>query len=172
MKKIKVMAVFGTRPEAIKMAPLVLELKKRPEIETTVCVTAQHRQMLDQVLDLFGIVPDYDLDIMKERQTLVGITTRALEGLDRVMAEAKPDIVLVHGDTTTSFVGSLAAFYNHAEIGHVEAGLRTYDKWSPFPEEMNRRLTGVMADMHFSPTRKNRENLLREGVKSEDIFIT
>lgn len=172
MKKIKVMAVFGTRPEAIKMAPLVLELKKRPEIETTVCVTAQHRQMLDQVLELFGITPDYDLDIMKERQTLVGITTRALEGLDRVMAEAKPDIVLVHGDTTTSFVGSLAAFYNHAEIGHVEAGLRTYDKWSPFPEEMNRRLTGVMADMHFSPTRKNRENLLREGVKSEDIFIT
>ena len=172
MKKIKVMTVFGTRPEAIKMAPLVKELESREEINSIVCVTAQHRQMLDQVLELFGITPDYDLDIMKERQTLVGITTRALEGLDRVMAKEKPDIVLVHGDTTTTFVGGLAAFYNGAKVGHVEAGLRTFDKWSPYPEEMNRRLTGRLADMHFSPTPKNRQNLLNEGVSDDDIFIT
>ena len=172
MKKVKVMTVFGTRPEAIKMAPLVDALEKTDEIESVVCVTAQHRQMLDQVLNMFNIKPDYDLDIMKERQTLVGITTRAIEGLDGVMSKVKPDIVLVHGDTSTTFAGSLAAFYNHSMIGHVEAGLRTFDKWSPYPEEMNRRLTGVLADMHFSPTVKNRRNLIAEGVSEENIFIT
>lgn len=172
MNKIKVMTIFGTRPEAIKMAPLVKELEKRSEIESIVCVTAQHRQMLDQVLEIFDIKPDYDLDIMKERQTLIGITTRVLEGLDKVIKEATPDIVLVHGDTTTSFVGSLAGFYNQVSIGHVEAGLRTYDKYSPYPEEMNRRLTGAMADMHFSPTVKNKNNLLRENVPEENIYIT
>ena len=172
MKKIKVMTVFGTRPEAIKMAPLVLELQKREEIESIVCVTAQHREMLDQVLTLFKIKPDYDLDIMKERQTLTGITSRVIEGLEEVLKEAKPDIVLVHGDTTTTFAGALAAFYSGAKVGHVEAGLRTFDKWSPFPEEMNRRLTGAMTDIHFSPTIRNRENLLREGVNPDTIFIT
>ena len=172
MEKIKVMTVFGTRPEAIKMAPLAIELKKNPLIESIVCVTAQHREMLDQVLDLFNITPDYDLDIMKERQSLLGITTRVLEGLDKVIKEAKPDIVLVHGDTTTSFVGALAAFYNQVAVGHVEAGLRTYDKYSPFPEEMNRNLTGRIADMHFSPTVQNRENLLKENINPENIYIT
>jgi len=172
MEKIKVMTVFGTRPEAIKMAPLALELKKYPQIESTVCVTAQHREMLDQVLDIFKLKPDYDLDIMKERQTLIGITTRVLEGLDKVMKEAKPDIVLVHGDTSTTFVGALAAFYNQIKVGHVEAGLRTYDKYSPFPEEMNRCLTGRIADLHFSPTVKNRENLLKEAIPAENIYIT
>ena len=172
MSKIKVMTVFGTRPEAIKMAPLAIELEKNPEIESIVCVTAQHREMLDQVLDLFEIKPDYDLDIMKERQSLLGITTRVLEGLDEVIKEAKPDIVLVHGDTTTSFVGALAAFYNQVTVGHVEAGLRTYDKYSPFPEEMNRNLTGRIADMHFSPTVQNRENLLKENISADDIYIT
>jgi len=172
MKKIKVMTVFGTRPEAIKMAPLVLELQKREEIESIVCVTAQHREMLDQVLTLFKIKPDYDLDIMKERQTLTGITSRVIEGLEEVLKEAKPDIVLVHGDTTTTFAGALAAFYSGAKVGHVEAGLRTFDKWSPFPEEMNRRLTGTMTDIHFSPTIRNRENLLREGINPDTIFIT
>ena len=172
MSKIKVMTVFGTRPEAIKMAPLAIELGKNPEIESIVCVTAQHREMLDQVLDLFEIKPDYDLDIMKERQSLLGITTRVLEGLDEVIKEAKPDIVLVHGDTTTSFVGALAAFYNQVTVGHVEAGLRTYDKYSPFPEEMNRNLTGRIADMHFSPTVQNRENLLKENISEDDIYIT
>ena len=172
MSKIKVMTVFGTRPEAIKMAPLAIELEKNPEMESIVCVTAQHREMLDQVLDLFEIKPDYDLDIMKERQSLLGITTRVLEGLDEVIKEAKPDIVLVHGDTTTSFVGALAAFYNQVTVGHVEAGLRTYDKYSPFPEEMNRNLTGRIADMHFSPTVQNRENLLKENISADDIYIT
>ena len=173
MKKIKVMTVFGTRPEAIKMAPLVLELEKNSDtIESIVCVTAQHRQMLDQVLDIFGITPDYDLDIMKSRQTLVGITTRVLEGLDEVIKEAKPDIILVHGDTTTSFVGALAGFYNQVPVGHVEAGLRTYDKYSPFPEEMNRQLTGRIAELHFSPTVANRSNLLKENVSHDNIFIT
>lgn len=171
-RKIKVMTVFGTRPEAIKMAPLALELKKYPQIESSVCVTAQHREMLDQVLDIFKIKPDYDLDIMKDRQTLIGITTRVLEGLDKVMKEAKPDIVLVHGDTSTTFVGALAAFYNQIKVGHVEAGLRTYDKYSPFPEEMNRCLTGRIADLHFSPTVQNKKNLLREAIPEEDIFIT
>ncbi len=155
------------------MAPLVLELQKQEErFESIVTVTAQHRQMLDQVLDIFGIVPDYDLNIMKERQTLVGVTTRALEGLDGVMKEVKPDIVLVHGDTTTTFVAGLAAFYNQIPVGHVEAGLRTWDKYSPFPEEMNRQLTGVMADLHFSPTSKSADNLLRENKSEETIFIT
>ena len=172
MKKIKVMLVFGTRPEAIKMCPLALELKKYDEIEPIVCVTAQHREMLDQVLEIFNITPDYDLDIMKTRQTLVGITTRVLEGLDEVIKKEQPDIVLVHGDTSTSFVAGLAAFYNQVRVGHVEAGLRTYDKYSPFPEEMNRQLTGRIADLNFSPTTQNRENLLKENVADESIFIT
>ena len=172
MKKIKVMTVFGTRPEAIKMAPLALELKKYDNIESKVCVTAQHRQMLDQVLEIFNITPDYDLDIMKTRQTLVGITTRVLEGLDEVIKTEKPDIVLVHGDTSTSFVAGLAAFYNQVKVGHVEAGLRTYDKYSPFPEEMNRQLTGRIADLHFSPTEQNRQNLIKENISDENIFIT
>lgn len=173
MNKIKVMTVFGTRPEAIKMAPLVKELEKHSDIiDSIVCVTAQHRQMLDQVLEIFHITPDFDLNIMKQRQTLVEIVGYSLEGLDRVMKEAKPDIVLVHGDTSTTFVGSLAAFYNQIAVGHVEAGLRTYDKYAPFPEEINRRLTGVIADMHFAPTERNRQNLLREGVSDADIFVT
>ena len=168
LKKIKVMSIFGTRPEAIKMAPLVKEFEKYAEdFKTIVCVTGQHRQMLDQVLDIFEIKPDYDLNIMKDRQTLLSITTRGLEGLDAVMKEAKPNIVLVHGDTSTTFVGSLAAFYNQIPVGHVEAGLRTYDKYSPFPEEVNRRLTGVIADMHFSPTINNKNN--RENLNT--IFI-
>lgn len=172
MDKIKVMTVFGTRPEAIKMAPLALELKKYPEIESKVCVTAQHRQMLDQVLDIFKITPDYDLDIMKTRQSLVGITTRVLEGLDEVIQKEQPDIVLVHGDTSTSFVAGLAAFYHQVKVGHVEAGLRTYDKYSPFPEEMNRQLTGRIADLHFSPTLQNKQNLLRENISEDAIYIT
>ncbi|MDQ0177555.1 non-hydrolyzing UDP-N-acetylglucosamine 2-epimerase [Bacillus chungangensis] len=172
-KPIKVMTIFGTRPEAIKMAPLVLEMKKQPaHFESIVTVTAQHREMLDQVLNIFQIQPDYDLDIMQERQTLIDVTTRGLEGLDRVMKETKPDIVLVHGDTTTTFVASLAAFYNQIFVGHVEAGLRTWNKYSPFPEEMNRQLTGVIADLHFSPTEKSAQNLLAENKKSETIFIT
>ena len=172
MKKIKVMTVFGTRPEAIKMAPLALELKKHGEIDSIICVTAQHRQMLDQVLEIFGITPDYDLDIMKTRQTLVGITTRVLEGLDEVIQKEKPDLVLVHGDTSTSFVAALAAFYNQVKVGHVEAGLRTYDKYSPFPEEMNRQLTGRISDLNFSPTEQNRQNLLKENVPDDTIYIT
>ncbi|GAA1381579.1 non-hydrolyzing UDP-N-acetylglucosamine 2-epimerase [Peribacillus frigoritolerans] len=171
-KPIKVMTIFGTRPEAVKMAPLVLEFQKHPEyFKPIVAVTAQHRQMLDQVLELFSIQPDYDLDIMKERQTLADITTRALNGLDSVMKEAKPDIVLVHGDTTTTFVASLAAFYNQIVIGHVEAGLRTWNKYSPYPEEMNRQLTGTMADLHFAPTSKAEENLVNEN-KKDNIFVT
>ncbi|OXS55448.1 UDP-N-acetylglucosamine 2-epimerase (non-hydrolysing) [Bacillus sp. V-88] len=170
---IKVMTIFGTRPEAIKMAPLVLELEKHPDkFESIVTVTAQHRQMLDQVLEIFDVTPDHDLNIMKDRQTLTGVTTRALEGLDKVMKEVKPDVVLVHGDTTTTFVASMAAFYNQIAVGHVEAGLRTWDKYSPFPEEMNRQLTGVIADLHFSPTDKSAQNLLNEGKKEEAIFIT
>ncbi len=169
---IKVFTVFGTRPEAIKMAPLVLELERTEGIESIVCVTAQHRQMLDQVLEIFGIKPDYDLDIMRERQTLAGITKRALEGICEILEKEKPDIVLVHGDTTTTFAGALAAFYSGVAVGHVEAGLRTFDKWSPFPEEMNRRMTGVLSDLHFSPTTANRENLLREGVPEDRIYIT
>ena len=172
-KKMKVMTIFGTRPEAIKMAPLVLELKKHPEtIEPLVTVTAQHREMLDQVLETFKISPDFDLNIMKDRQTLSDVTTRALQGLDEVMKEAKPDIVLVHGDTSTTFAASLAAFYNQIAIGHVEAGLRTFNKYSPYPEEMNRQLTGVMADLHFSPTEKSAQNLLDENKDESTIYIT
>lgn len=172
MKKIKVMSVFGTRPEAIKMCPLVLELQKYDEIESIVCVTAQHREMLDQVLELFNITPDYDLDIMKTRQSLAGITTRVLEGMEDVLKKEHPDIVLVHGDTSTSFVAALAAFYEQIPVGHVEAGLRTYDIYSPFPEEMNRQLTGRIAKMHFSPTVRNYENLIKENINSDDIYIT
>lgn len=172
-KRIKVMTIFGTRPEAIKMAPLVLELKKQDQyFEPIVTVTAQHRQMLDQVMDIFGITPDHDLNIMKDRQTLTGITTRALEGLDRIMKETKPDIVLVHGDTTTTFVAGLAAFYNQIAVGHVEAGLRTWNKYSPYPEEMNRQLTGVMADLHFAPTDQSANNLIQENKPEENIFVT
>ena len=172
MKKIKVMTIFGTRPEAIKMAPLVKELEKNSDrIESIVCVTAQHREMLDQVLKIFDIKPDYDLDIMHERQTLVNIATRALEGLDEIMKEVKPDVVLVHGDTSTTFAGSLAAYYNQILLGHVEAGLRTYDKYFPFPEEINRRITGVIADMHFAPTKRNENNLLSENTPKENIYV-
>ncbi|MEC1714325.1 UDP-N-acetylglucosamine 2-epimerase (non-hydrolyzing) [Schinkia azotoformans] len=172
-KRIKVLTTFGTRPEAIKMCPLVLELEKRPEqFESIVAVTAQHRQMLDQVLEIFNVKPDYDLNIMKDRQTLIDVTTRGLEGLDAVIKEVKPDIVLVHGDTTTTFIASLAAYYNQVAVGHVEAGLRTWNKYSPFPEEMNRQLTGVIADLHFSPTEKAFENLTNENKKQEAIFIT
>lgn len=167
------MTIFGTRPEAIKMAPLVLELQKRPEqFQSIVTVTAQHRQMLDQVLNIFQIKPDYDLNIMKDRQTLVDITTRVLEGLDVIMKEVKPQIVLVHGDTTTTFVASLAAFYNQIPVGHVEAGLRTWNKFSPYPEEMNRQLTGIIADIHFAPTNQAAENLLEENKKEETIYVT
>ena len=172
MEKIKVMTIFGTRPEAIKMAPLVKELKLREEIECIVCVTAQHRQMLDQVLDTFKIVPDYDLDIMKQGQTLSDITGRALKGLEKVIQDVKPDIVLVHGDTTTTFAGALAAYYSQVDVGHVEAGLRTWNKYSPFPEEMNRQMVGVIADMHFAPTENSKNSLLNEGKKEENIFVT
>ncbi|MCH5212291.1 MAG: UDP-N-acetylglucosamine 2-epimerase (non-hydrolyzing) [Oscillospiraceae bacterium] len=172
MKKIKVMTVFGTRPEAIKMCPLVLELKKHEEITPIVCVTAQHRQMLDQVLEIFGVEPDYDLDIMKDRQTLAGITTRVLTGMEEVLKKEQPDIVLVHGDTSTSFVAALAAFYQQIKVGHVEAGLRTYDIYSPFPEEMNRQLTGRIANLNFSPTQRNYDNLIKENVNPESIYIT
>lgn len=172
-KPIRVMTIFGTRPEAIKMAPLVLELKKRPEeFEAIVTVTAQHREMLDQVLEIFGITPDFDLNIMKKQQSLAQITTRALEGLDEVMKKTQPDIVLVHGDTSTTFVAGLAAFYNQIAVGHVEAGLRTWDKYSPYPEEMNRQLTGVMADLHFSPTEKSKQNLLNENKPEDAISVT
>ena len=172
-KKWKVMTIFGTRPEAIKMAPLVLELEKHPdEIESIVTVTAQHREMLDQVLETFNITPDYDLNIMKDRQTLVDVATRGLEGLDAIMKEAAPDIVLVHGDTSTTFFGSLAAFYNKIAVGHVEAGLRTWDKYSPYPEEVNRQLTGIIADLHFSPTEASAQNLLDEGKQQNRIYIT
>ena len=173
MKKLKVMTVFGTRPEAIKMCPLVLELRKHPDtIEPIVAVTAQHREMLDQVLELFGIVPDYDLNIMKGGQALYDVTTRALQGLKEVMEEARPDLVLVHGDTTTTFAGALAAYYMQIPVGHVEAGLRTGNKYSPFPEEMNRKLTGAIADLHFAPTATSRDNLLRENVSPDNIFVT
>ena len=172
MEKIKVMTIFGTRPEAIKMAPLVKELKSREKIECIVCVTAQHRQMLDQVLNTFEIVPDYDLDIMKQGQTLSDITSRALKGLEQVINEVKPNIVLVHGDTTTTFAGALAAYYCQTDVGHVEAGLRTWNKYSPYPEEMNRQMVGVIADMHFAPTENSKNSLLNEGKKEENIFVT
>ena len=172
-KKIKVMTVFGTRPEAIKMAPIVLELQKHPDtIVPVVAVTAQHREMLDQVLNLFQIKPDHDLNIMAAGQTLFDITTRAMMGLDKVLTEEKPDIVLVHGDTTTTFAGALAAYYHQTAVGHVEAGLRTHNKYSPFPEEMNRRLTGCIADLNFAPTSTSEANLLAENVPPESIFVT
>ncbi|SIS82034.1 non-hydrolyzing UDP-N-acetylglucosamine 2-epimerase [Salimicrobium salexigens] len=172
-RPIKVLTVFGTRPEAIKMAPLVLELKKRSnDFETSVAVTAQHREMLDQVLSIFDIRPDYDLNVMKKKQTLAHVTTGAMEGLDEVMKEAAPDIILVHGDTTTTFVASLTGFYNQIPVAHVEAGLRTWDKKTPFPEEMNRQLTGVLADLHFAPTNQARDNLLLENKREDQIFVT
>jgi len=172
LNKKKIITIFGTRPEAIKMAPLIKELEKREEIESKVCVTAQHREMLDQVLGLFDIKPDFDLNIMQTKQTLTGITNRVLEGLEEVFKEEKPDMILVHGDTTTTFAGSLAAFYQQIKVGHVEAGLRTFNKYFPFPEEMNRKLTGSLADLHFAPTKGSKENLLREGIKENDIYIT
>ncbi|MCY6958778.1 non-hydrolyzing UDP-N-acetylglucosamine 2-epimerase [Clostridium brassicae] len=172
MSKIKVMSIFGTRPEAIKMAPLIKELENQKNIESKVCVTAQHRQMLDQVLELFHIRPDYDLDIMKENQSLNGITTRVLVNLEAVFEKENPHIVLVHGDTTTTFAASLAAFYKKIKIGHVEAGLRTNNKYFPFPEEMNRKLTGALADFHFAPTQRAKANLLKEGIDEKNIFVT
>ena len=170
MNKIKVMTVFGTRPEAIKMAPLVHALEQNENTESIVCVTAQHREMLDQVLDIFDIKPDYDLNIMQPRQTLATITEKSLHGLDEVLEKAQPDIVLVHGDTSTTFAGALAAFYHKVPVGHVEAGLRTYDKYSPFPEEMNRKLTGQIATLHFAPTPRNRDNLAKEGI-TDGVFV-
>ena len=171
MKPIRVMTIFGTRPEAIKMAPLVLELQKRADIQSICCVTAQHREMLDAVLEIFRLTPDYDLNIMEPRQTLSTITTKCLLGMEGVLEEAKPDLVLVHGDTSTTFAGALAAFYHQIPVGHVEAGLRTWDKYSPFPEEMNRKLVGDIADLHFCPTPANRENLAREGI-TDGVFVT
>lgn len=170
--KIKIMTVFGTRPEAIKMCPLVLKLKQNADIDTIVCVTAQHRQMLDQVLEAFDVIPDYDLDIMRNRQTLTHISSSVLEGLYGVIEYEKPDMILVHGDTTTTFVASLAAFYCKVKVGHVEAGLRTYDKYSPYPEEMNRKLVTQIADLYFAPTQNNKDNLLKELVPEDVIYIT
>ena len=171
MKKLRVLSVFGTRPEAIKMCPLVLELAARPEFESLVCVTAQHREMLDSVLDTFGVKPDYDLNIMEPNQTLAGITGKILNLLGEVLRTARPDVVLVHGDTTTTFASALAAFYEKIPVGHVEAGLRTYDRYSPYPEEMNRCLVGRLAEYHFAPTAANRANLEREAVTGK-IFVT
>lgn len=169
---IKVLSIFGTRPEAIKMAPLIKELESRKEIKSIVCVTAQHREMLNQVLDTFKIKPDYDLNIMQQGQTLGDITTRALNGLEKVVKNVKPDIVLVHGDTTTTFAGALAAFYNGVSIGHVEAGLRTNDKYAPFPEEMNRQMVDCLSDLYFAPTKLSKENLLKENKDEKKIFVT
>ena len=169
---IKVMSVFGTRPEAIKMAPLVKELEKREEIESIVVVTAQHREMLDQVLETFNIKPNYDLNIMKQGQTLADVTTRVLQGLEGIIKECKPNIVLVHGDTTTTFAGALAAFYNQVAIGHVEAGLRTYDKYSPWPEEMNRQMVDCITDLYFAPTNLSKKNLLKQNINENKIYVT
>lgn len=171
MKTVKVMTIFGTRPEAIKMAPLALELAKRPEFQALCCVTAQHREMLDSVLDIFRLKPDFDLNIMEPRQTLSTITSKCLLGVEEVLSQAKPDLVLVHGDTSTTFAGALAAFYQKIPVGHVEAGLRTYDKWSPYPEEMNRKMVGAIADLHFCPTVANRDNLARENIR-QGVFLT
>ena len=168
----KIMTVFGTRPEAIKMCPLILEMKKRASLEVVVCVTAQHRQMLDQVLSTFNVVPDYDLNIMKDRQTLFDITTSVLDGMKHVLEEVKPDIVLVHGDTSTTFVTALACFYLQIPVGHVEAGLRTYNIYSPYPEEFNREAVGIISQYNFAPTPLARENLLREGKREETIYVT
>lgn len=171
MEKLRIMSVFGTRPEAIKMAPLVKELATRPEIESLCCVTAQHRQMLDSVLEVFDVKPDWDLDIMTPRQTLSTITSKCLTGMDEAIETLKPHMILVHGDTSTTFAGALAAFYHQVPVGHVEAGLRTYDKYSPFPEEMNRKLVTSIADLYFCPTVNNKNNLLKEGIAS-GLFIT
>ena len=172
MENIKVIVIFGTRPEAIKMAPLIKELEKNPQIQCTVCVTAQHREILDQVLDIFKIKPQYDLNIMKAKQSLTGITCSVLAGLEEVFEKEQPDIVLVHGDTTTTFAASLAAFYRKIPVGHVEAGLRSHNKFFPYPEEINRKLTGAIADLHFAPTTTSKENLLREGIDEGAIVVT
>ncbi|MCD5413509.1 MAG: UDP-N-acetylglucosamine 2-epimerase (non-hydrolyzing) [Clostridiales bacterium] len=172
MKRLKMMTIFGTRPEAIKMAPLINKMQERDEIESIVCITAQHREMLDSVLKQFKIEPDYDLDIMKHGQTITDITTRVLQGIESVLKESKPDMVLVHGDTTTTFVAALAGFYQKIPIGHVEAGLRSGNMSSPYPEEMNRKLTSSLANMHFAPTVENFNNLVKEGISKEKIFIT
>ncbi|WP_324825506.1 non-hydrolyzing UDP-N-acetylglucosamine 2-epimerase [Sinanaerobacter sp. ZZT-01] len=169
---MKIMTVFGTRPEAIKMAPLVKKLQEEPTIDSILCVTAQHREMLDQVLSLFELVPDYDLNIMKPNQTISMITANVLKGMEPVLQKEQPDMILVHGDTSTTFVAALAAFYHQIKVGHVEAGLRTYDKYSPYPEEMNRVLTGHLADLHFAPTQRNVDNLLRENIEKEKIIVT
>ena len=171
MSKIRVLSVFGTRPEAIKMAPLVHAMAQNDELESLVCVTAQHREMLDQVLTAFSVEPQYDLNIMQPSQTLSTITVKALSGLESVLEQSRPDLVLVHGDTSTTFVAALAAFYHRIPVGHVEAGLRSFDKYSPYPEEANRRLTGVLADLHFAPTKQNALNLQREGTV-KNVFIT
>lgn len=171
MDKLRIMSVFGTRPEAIKMAPLVRELQARDGMESLCCVTAQHREMLDSVMNVFGLHADADLNIMTPRQTLSGITSRCLTGMDEVIEHFQPNMILVHGDTSTTFAGALSAFYHQVPVGHVEAGLRTYDKYSPFPEEMNRKLVTQIADLYFCPTKNNRDNLLREGVK-DGIFVT
>ncbi len=171
MEKLRVMSVFGTRPEAIKMAPLVKELASREDIQSICCVTAQHREMLDSVLEVFALKPDWDLDIMTPRQTLSTITSKCLTGMDGAIEALKPDMILVHGDTSTTFAGALSAFYHKVPVGHVEAGLRTYDKYSPYPEEMNRKLVTAIADLYFCPTENNRENLRREGV-TEGVFVT
>lgn len=170
MDNIKVMSVFGTRPEAIKMAPLIKKLEQTQGIESIVCVTAQHREMLDQVLEIFDLHPQYDLNIMQPRQTLATITTKALNGLSEVMQKVKPDLVLVHGDTTTTFSGALGAYYNQIKVGHVEAGLRTYDKYQPFPEEINRCLTSQLTDLHFAPTTLAKQHLLKENI-NEKIYL-
>ncbi|MBW9146238.1 UDP-N-acetylglucosamine 2-epimerase (non-hydrolyzing) [Clostridium sp. CM027] len=172
MENIKVIVIFGTRPEAIKMAPLIKELEKNSQIQCTVCVTAQHREILDQVLEIFDIVPQYDLNIMKAKQSLTGITCSVLQGLEEIFEKEQPDIVLVHGDTTTTFAASLAAFYRKIPVGHVEAGLRSHNKFFPYPEEINRKLTGALADLHFAPTTTSKENLLREGIEGSTIFVT
>ena len=173
MGMIKVVSVFGTRPEAIKMAPVIRELRKHPDrVVSKVCVTAQHRQMLDQVLSLFGIVPDYDLNVMEDNQSPTQVASAVLARLEPILQKEQPDWVLVQGDTTTVAAASLGAFYAGVKVGHVEAGLRTYDKWRPFPEEINRRVAGVIADLHFAPTERARQNLLREGVPDERILVT
>ncbi|MBO5478410.1 MAG: UDP-N-acetylglucosamine 2-epimerase (non-hydrolyzing) [Clostridia bacterium] len=169
---IKVMVIFGTRPEAIKVAPVIKELQTRPETTPIVCVTGQHRQMLDQVLKAFDIVPDFDLNIMQQGQTLADITTRVLKGMEEVFTQVKPDIILVHGDTTTTFAASLAAFYHQIPIGHIEAGLRTYNKYAPYPEEMNRQMVSNLSDIHFAPTKETKENLIRENKKENSIIVT
>ena len=172
MNKIKIMTIFGTRPEAIKMAPLVKAIEEDPRFESIVTVTAQHRQMLDQVMNIFDLSADYDLNIMKDGQTLAGITSRVIKELDQILEEANPDIVLVHGDTTTTFSASIASFYHQIKIGHVEAGLRTWNKYSPFPEELNRQLTDVLADIYFAPTEMSKKNLLNEKRNVSDIYVT